>query len=100
MPGLGRTAGPASSNAFWLSFIVIPGRVQRERGMTSAIIKAGRKPRSAVAKAVGGAFPLRHIVGDHARGFHRGLAELGIAGNLALYPLTFGVQEVAQAFEF
>src|SRR5213080_4112399 len=47
---------------------------------------------SAVAKPVGGAFPLRHIVGDHAGGFHRGLAELGIAGNLALNALTFGVQ--------
>src|SRR6267378_2048916 len=56
--------------------------------------------RSAVAEAVGGAFPLRHIVGDHAGGFHRGLAELGIAGDLALNALTFGVQQIAHAFEF
>src|ERR1700675_2788223 len=56
--------------------------------------------RSAVAQAVGGAFPLRHIVGDHARGLHGGLAELGVAGNLALDPLALGMQEVAQAFQF
>src|ERR1700676_822042 len=56
--------------------------------------------RSAVAKAFGGAFPLRHIIGDHARGFHRGLAELGIAGDFALHALAFGMQQVAQAFEF
>jgi hypothetical protein len=54
---------------------------------------------SAVAKPVRGAFPLRDIVGDHARRFHGGLAELGIAGNLALYALTLGVLQVAQAFE-
>src|SRR6202035_422880 len=60
----------------------------------------GLEATSAVAKAVGGAFTLRHIVGDHAGGLHGGLAELGVAGNLALYPLTFGVQQVAQAFEF
>ena len=58
------------------------------------------RERSAVAQPVGGAFPLRDIVGDHAGGFHRGLAELGIAGNLALNALAFGMQQVAQAFEF
>ena len=56
--------------------------------------------KSAVAQAVGGAFPLRDVVGDHARRFHRGLAELGIAGDLALDALAFGMQQVAQAFEF
>ena len=55
---------------------------------------------SAVAKAVRRAFPLRYVVGDHARGFHRGLTELGIAGDLALDALAFGVQQVAQGFEF
>src|SRR3981189_519471 len=55
---------------------------------------------SAIAEAVRGAFPLRHIIGDHARGLHGGLAELGIAGNLALDALTFGMQQVAQALEF
>src|SRR6266446_7915626 len=47
--------------------------------------------RSAVAQAVGGAFPLLHIVGDHAGGFHRGMAELGVACDLALNALTLGV---------
>ena len=55
---------------------------------------------SAIAKPVRSAFPLRDIVGDHARRFHGGLAELGIAGNLALHALTFGVEQVPQAFEF
>ena len=55
---------------------------------------------SAVAQAVGGAFPLRDVVGDHAGRFHRGLAELGVAGNLALDALAFGMQQVAQAFQF
>src|SRR5216683_4317578 len=54
---------------------------------------------SAVAKAVRGAFPLRHIIGDHARGLHRLLAELGVAGDLALDALAFGMQQVAQALE-
>ena len=45
-------------------------------------------------------FHCDHVVGDHARGFHRGLAELGIAGDLALHALAFGMQQVAQAFEF
>src|SRR5216684_8957540 len=73
------------------------------RAATPAVIESGPPPsgrerrrffdeavasRSAVAKPVGGAFPLRHIVGDHAGGFHRGLAELGIAGDLALNALT------------
>ena len=55
---------------------------------------------SAVANPVRRAFPLRNIVGDHARRFHGGLAELRIAGDLTLDPLTFGMEEVAQAFEF
>lgn len=59
-----------------------------------------RPAASAVTQAVRGAFPLRHIIGDHARGFHRRLAELGVTGNLALDALTFGVQQVAQAFQF
>ena len=77
------------------------------RNETAALRVAGRRRyddecdgRSAVAQAVGGAFPLRDIVGDHAGGFHRGLAELGIAGDLALDALAFGMQQVAQAFEF
>lgn len=59
-----------------------------------------RPDASAVTQAVGGAFPLRDVVGDHPRRFHRRLAELGVAGNLALHPLTFGVQQVAQPFQF
>jgi hypothetical protein len=59
-----------------------------------------RPAASAVTQAVGGAFPLRDVVGDHPRRFHRRLAELGVAGNLALHPLTFGVQQVAQPFQF
>src|SRR6476661_5304764 len=54
---------------------------------------------STIAQAVGGALPLLYIVGDHARGLHRGLAELGVAGNLALDALAFGMQQVAQALE-
>ena len=71
--------------------------LQRERGGIE-IEQDSRK--SAVAKAVRGAFPLRDVVGDHAGGFHRGLAELGIAGDFALHALAFGMQQVAQAFEF
>jgi hypothetical protein len=47
---------------------------------------------SAITKPVGCSFPLRYIVGDQARGFHRGMTELGIAGNFALYALTLSVQ--------
>src|SRR5580693_10749445 len=65
----------------------IPGRIPESDGL------------SAVAESVRGALPLRDVVGDHAGGFHRGLAELGIAGNLALYALTFGMQQVAQALK-
>jgi hypothetical protein len=56
--------------------------------------------RLAVAQSVCGALPLRDVVGDHAGRLHRGLAELRIAGNLALNALAFGMQEVAQALEF
>src|SRR4051794_4739215 len=55
--------------------------------------------RSTVAQAVGGALPLRDVVGDHARRLHRGLAELGVAGDLALDALALGMQQVAQALE-
>src|SRR5947208_16950325 len=61
-----------------------PSRLGRRRFFDEAVTS-----RSAVAEAGGGAFPLRHIVGNHACGFHRGLAELGIAGDLALNALTF-----------
>src|SRR5207237_7314069 len=59
-----------------------------------------QRSRLAVAQTVSSALPLRDVVGDHARRLHRGLAELGIAGNLALDALAFGVKQVAQAFEF
>src|SRR6185437_16483686 len=52
-----------------------------------------------IAQAVGAALPLVHIVGDHARGLHRGLAELGVARDLALDTLAFGMEQVAQALE-
>jgi len=55
--------------------------------------------RSAIPQTVGGALPLRDVVGNHAGRLHRGLAELGIAGDLALDALAFGVQQVAQALE-
>ena len=47
---------------------------------------------SAITKPVGCIFPLRYIVGDQAGGLHRGVTELGIAGNFALYALTLSVQ--------
>src|SRR5258708_23873564 len=49
---------------------------------------------SAVAKPVRGAFPLRHIVGDHARRFHGGLAVFGTSRKLAPYPPTPRGQQV------
>ena len=55
---------------------------------------------SAVAQAVGSALPLVDVVGDHARRLHCGLAELGVARDLALDTLAFGMQQVAQALEF
>jgi hypothetical protein len=54
---------------------------------------------SGVTQVLGGALPLRDIFGDHAGGFHRRLAELGVAGDLALDALAFGVQQVAQALK-
>ena len=71
-----------------------------DEGQAAAIEVGEDLRQSAVAKAFGGAFPLRHVIGDHAGRFHRGLAQLGIAGDFALHPLTFGMQQVAQAFEF
>jgi len=50
-------------------------------------------------EAVGGALPLVDVVGDHARRLHRGLAELGVAGDFALDALALGMQQVAQALE-
>jgi hypothetical protein len=38
-------------------------------------------------------------VGDHARRFHRGLAELGVAGEFTLNALAFVVHQRAQPFE-
>jgi hypothetical protein len=53
-----------------------------------------------VAKAVRGPLPLRHIVRNQAGRLHRGLAELGIARDLTLDALAFGMQQIAQAFKF
>ena len=39
------------------------------------------------------------VVGDHAGRLHRGLAELGVARDLALDALAFGMEQVAQALE-
>ena len=78
-------------------------RLKRSHKTARPLRSAAESPgigRSAVAKAVRGALPLRDIVGDHPGRFHRGLAELGIAGDFALDALTFGVQQVAQAFQF
>src|SRR5207344_3401788 len=61
--------------------------------------RVSRNDESPVAQAVGGALPLRDVVGDHAGRLHRRLAELGIAGNLALDALAFGMQQIAEAFE-
>lgn len=49
---------------------------------------------SVLARLGSRALPLRQIVGDHARRFHRGLSELGITGQLALDALTFVVISV------
>src|ERR1043166_854383 len=48
-----------------------------------------------VAQAVGGALPLRDVFRDDAGRLHRGLAELGVAGDLALHALALGMQQVA-----
>ena len=42
----------------------------------------------------------RHAIGDDAGRLHRGLAELRIAGDLALDALALAVQQIAQAFQF
>ena len=68
-----------------------------EKPWEAAVIGRRNDRRSNIANVV---FPLRHGVGDHACGFHRGLAELGIAGDLALHALAFVVQKVAQGLEF
>src|ERR1700681_2040241 len=93
VPALLSRRASASSNAF------TPNKTTALPIREAAAID-GCKSGSAVAKAVRGAFPLRHIIGDHARGLHGRLAELGIAGDLALDALAFGMQQVAQAFEF
>src|SRR5947199_4980813 len=67
------------------------------------VLRAALRPGnecSPVAQAVGGALPLRDVLGDDAGRLHRGLAELGIAGDLALDALSFRMQQVAQAFQF
>src|SRR5450631_400846 len=57
------------------------------------------KGRSAVALALGRAFPLRYILGDHARGLNGGLAEMGIARDFALHALALDMQPFTQALE-
>jgi len=52
-----------------------------------------------LARFGSGSLPLRQIVGDHACRFHRGLAELGVAGEFALDALAFVVHQRAQSFE-
>src|SRR6516225_11869452 len=61
--------------------------------------KVRKKFGSAVAESVRGALPLRDVVRDHAGGLHRGLAELGIAGDFALNALALGMQKLPQTFE-
>jgi hypothetical protein len=78
----------AAIGLFWGREIDCPGPKQRIT-----------LEKSAVAQAVRRTLPLRDIVGDHAGRFHRRLAELGIAGNLALNALTFGMQDIAQALK-
>src|SRR5437660_8985425 len=70
---------------------------RRERAFSHP---TARRLGSPVAQAVGGAFPLRDVLGDDAGRLHRGLAELGVAGDLALDALALGMQQVAQAFQF
>lgn len=87
---------------------VAEGKVQREtrkppRPVTGAAVKPGCRPDQGdlfLRFGGGTAFPLGEIVGDHPRRFHRGLAELGEARQLALNALTFAVHEAAQTIEF
>lgn len=87
---------------------VAEGKVQREtrkppRPVTGAAVKPGCRPdQGGLFLRFGGgtAFPLGEVVGDHPRRFHRGLAELGEARELALNALTFAVHEAAKAIEF
>src|SRR5438552_17914096 len=61
-----------------------PSRLGRRRFFDEAVTS-----RSAVAKAVGGAFPLRHIVGNHTRGFLLDMAVLDFNDDLTLNVLIF-----------
>ena len=49
----------------------------------------------AVAKPLGRTLPLLHVVRDHSRGFHCGVAELRVTGNFTLHTLAFGMEELA-----
>src|ERR1700737_585783 len=52
------------------------------------------------ARAVDAALPLRHAVGDDPGRFHRRVAQVHVAGDLALDPVSFAAQEIAQPLEF
>src|SRR5262249_44548759 len=49
--------------------------------------------------AVDRALPLRHAVRDDLGRFHRRVAQLHVAGDLALHPLALAAQEVAQPLQ-
>ncbi len=55
---------------------------------------------SAVAKPVRCTLPLGNTVRHHTRRLHSGLAKLGVARDLPLDALTFGVEQFAQGFKF
>src|SRR5262249_3494120 len=72
-----------------------PPRSRRER---RRFHNSGSKL-SAVTQTVGSALPLCNVVGDQAGRLHCRLAELRITCNLALDPLTFGVESITKSFQ-
>src|ERR1700730_4509579 len=77
----------------WFSSLAWNRNRRAPSGRRRRLTRCGR---SGVAQPVGGALPLLDVVGDHPRRLHRGLAQLRIAGNLALHALAFGVKHLAQ----
>src|SRR5262249_16017243 len=63
------------------------------------VMRPSPRSNSFAARAVDRALPLRHPVGDNLGRFHRRVAQLHVAGNLALHPVALAAQEVAQPLQ-
>src|SRR5262245_57243693 len=63
------------------------------------VMRPSPRSNSLGAGAVDGALPLRHAVGDDFGRFHRRVAQLHVAGDLALDAVALAAQEVTQPLQ-